>query len=103
MIDLAPCIGIYQQANFFDYYDIDSAIAYYMYMHKDKKMAMPQSWKSVEQKVLFLTMLMTSQDRYVKQVELPIITREPNQQAPVCSVLTGRKCTGTLRIKRFRG
>lgn len=50
MIDLAPCIGIYQQANFFDYYDIDSAIAYYMYMHKDKKMAMPQSWKSVEQK-----------------------------------------------------
>ena len=80
MIDLAPCIGIYQQANFFDYYDIDSAIAYYMYMHKDKKMAMPQSWKSVEQKVLFLTMLMTSQDRYVKQVELPIITKEQESQ-----------------------
>lgn len=34
MIDLAPCIGIYQQANFFDYYDIDSAIAYYMYIAK---------------------------------------------------------------------
>ena len=32
MIDLAPCIGIYQQANFFDYYDIDSAIAFYMYL-----------------------------------------------------------------------
>lgn len=51
-----------------------------MYMHKDKKMAMPQSWKSVEQKVLFLTMLMTSQDRYVKQVELPIITKEQESQ-----------------------
>lgn len=75
MIDLAPCIGIYQQANFFDYYDIDSAIAFYMYLHNDKKVALPASWKSVEEKVLFLTMLMTSQDRYVKQVELPFITR----------------------------
>lgn len=75
MIDLAPCIGIYQQANFFDYYDIDSAIAFYMYLHNDKKVALPSSWKSVEEKVLFLTMLMTSQDRYVKQVELPFITR----------------------------
>ena len=75
MIDLAPCIGIYQQANFFDYYDIDSAIAFYMYLHNDKKVALPSSWKSVEEKVLFLTMLMTSQDRYVKQVALPFITR----------------------------
>ena len=75
MIDLAPCIGIYQQANFFDYYDIDSAIAFYMYLHNDKKVALPASWKSVEEKVLFLTMLMTSQNRYVKQVELPFITR----------------------------
>ena len=75
MIDLAPCISIYQQANFFDYYDIDSAIAFYMYLHNDKKVALPSSWKSVEEKVLFLTMLMTSQDRYVKQVELPFITR----------------------------
>ena len=68
MIDLSPCIGIYQQANFFDFYDIDSAIAFFMYLHKDKMAKVPTSWKSVEQKVLFLTMLMTSQDRYIKQV-----------------------------------
>ena len=76
MIDLSPCIGIYQQANFFDFYDIDSAIAFFMYLHKDKMAKVPTSWKSVEQKVLFLTMLMTSQDRYIKQVELPFITPE---------------------------
>lgn len=76
MIDLSPCIGIYQQANFFDFYDIDSAIAFFMYLHKDKMAKVPTTWKSVEQKVLFLTMLMTSQDRYIKQVELPFITPE---------------------------
>lgn len=77
LIDLSPCIGIYQEASFFEKYDIDSAIELYLKLHKDDGLYTEKIQKSsVAQKVLFLTALETRQMRYASQVALPFITKE---------------------------
>lgn len=77
LIDLSPCIGIYQEASFFEKYDIDSAIALYFKLHNDNNLYTDKIQKlSVAQKVLFLTALETRQMRYASQVALPFITKE---------------------------
>jgi len=75
MIDLSPCIGIYQEAFFFDGYDIDEAIVHYYRIHDPSKMPKKETLDklSVEEKVLWLTSLETKQKRYRNQVELPLI------------------------------
>ena len=75
MIDLSPCIGIYQEAFFFDGYDIDEAIVHYYRIHDPSKMPKKETLEklSVEEKVLWLTSLETKQKRYRNQVELPLI------------------------------
>ena len=75
MIDLSPCIGIYQEAMFFDGYDIDEAIYHFYKIHDPSKMPKkPMLDKlSVEEKVLWLTSLETKQKRYRNQVELPLV------------------------------
>ena len=74
-IDLSPCIGIYQEALFFDKYSIDTALDFsllfnrkkqYLYTEQDKT-------KSLEEKILILTALETKQDRYKTQVTIPFI------------------------------
>lgn len=78
MIDLSPCVGIYQEAMFFDDYEIDKEIELYISIHPNKKSLWNESIKklSLEQKILFLISLETNQDRYRTQVELPFVNDE---------------------------
>ena len=82
LIDLAPCIGIYQEASYFDNYNIDDAINFHFDIHsKGKKSASAQiDSLSIEEKILFLTALETSQHRYTDQVKIPFISTEEKQE-----------------------
>ncbi len=82
MIDLSPCVGIFQEAVFFNSYDIDKEIDLYIKLHPNKKDLWTESIKhlSLEQKILFLVSLDTNQDRYRTQVELPIVNEDAAKQ-----------------------
>lgn len=53
MIDLSPCIGIYQEASFFENYDIDSQIKYAMDIADDRPPLNLKKDATMEEKVLF--------------------------------------------------
>ncbi|ORY52142.1 P-loop containing nucleoside triphosphate hydrolase protein [Neocallimastix californiae] len=103
LIDLSPCIGNYQEAVFFDKYNIDKAImsqlSWEMIQKEINKFENIQKSdseiqsliKSIEEKVekqyiekfqsssldekiLYLTMLETKQERYKNQVEVPFVS-----------------------------
>jgi hypothetical protein len=78
MIDLSPCIGIYQEAGYFNGYDIDKDIEMYFRMNKEKAFMRIPAYKTwpVEKKVLYLVSLETGQNRYWHQVKLPIVTQD---------------------------
>lgn len=78
LIDLSPCIGIYQEALFFKDYSIDTAIEQYLSMNPDQQFLYTDKVKeeSLDYKILFLTSLETHQDRYRKQVKIPFISDE---------------------------
>lgn len=82
LIDLSPCIGNYQEAMFFDYYDIDNEIEYAKKFRKKKHLELenpPTRNSSVQQKVLYLSALETSQKRYYYQVGPDFITQEESE------------------------
>lgn len=86
LIDLSPCIGIFQEAVFFENYDIDLDIAYSMMLHSDRPMPKYDSNAPVEDKILFLTSLETGQDRYIRQVRKPFVSKE--QENEICARLS---------------
>lgn len=75
MIDLSPCIGIYQEAMYFNDYQIDDDIELYVLIHNNKKSLWDEKMKgrNLENKILFLVSLETNQARYRTQVDLPFI------------------------------
>jgi len=75
LIDLSPCIGIFQEASYFANYDIDKAFELYKRTHKDRNV-FDDKIKSLEKKILYLTSLETSQRRYFNQVDLPLVPKE---------------------------
>lgn len=76
LIDLSPCIGIYQEAVYFDGYNIDTELEFYFLTHpQDKGRYKAEEYKSLERKILFLTALETRQQRYITQVEKPLVKR----------------------------
>ena len=78
MIDLSMCIGLCMKAEYFDGFNIDKAIDAFFEMHPDvefKRIADTSTW-SVEQKILYLTMLTTNQNRYWNQVSVRFMTPE---------------------------
>ncbi len=88
LIDLSPCIGIYQEAIYFKDYDIENEINLDLKIHNNKRYlyAEEDRKKSIEEKVLILTAIETGQDRYTKQVEIPFILDEEKQQ--ICERLS---------------
>ncbi len=79
LIDLSPCIGIYQEASYFKNYNIDEQLCDVMearklegrsYIRTEKKI----EEMSVQEKVLLLTAYETNQERYIRQVKTPFIT-----------------------------
>lgn len=75
LIDLAPCIGIYQEAMFFSDYDIDKQIELLQSIHGDRTIYVNDAW-SIEKKILAITAFETNQKRYIKQVDPAFITEE---------------------------
>lgn len=84
LIDLAPCIGIWQEADFFINYDIDNQVYYNLmliYMPNISYInilydSYIENAKTIEDKILFATSLQTNQKRYRTQVDTPFITNK---------------------------
>lgn len=89
-IDLSPCIGIFQEATYFDGYSIDERIEFYMSIYKDRCFLYTDKVKnsSLEEKILFVTSLETTQNRYRNQVEIPFISE--NEENAICERLATR-------------
>ncbi len=81
LIDLSPCIGIYQEASYFKRYRIDAAIRLQLQV-QDKEYLYSDDIKDsgLDEKILFLTALETHQNRYKKQVEIPFVSDEQRIQ-----------------------
>lgn len=78
LIDLSPCIGIYQEAVYFEDYNIDKEIEQYLLIHPDLKFLYNKKVKnlSLDKKILFLVSLETKHDRYRNQVKTPFVSKK---------------------------
>jgi hypothetical protein len=78
LIDLSPCIGIYQEAVYFDNYQIDEDIKLKILLNPELKNLYTKKVQesSLDQKILFLVSLETKQKRYRTQVITPFVNEE---------------------------
>lgn len=77
LIDLSPCIGIYQEAVFFDGYDVDRSLEFYFTLHpQEKGLYSEKDAGSLDRKILLLTRLETRQLRYMHQVATPFVQKK---------------------------
>lgn len=81
LIDLSPCIGIYQEASFFNGYDIEESIRFHMDVYRDKKGLYKEDIQnaSLEKKILFLVSMETNHKRYLNQVDIPFISEDESE------------------------
>ncbi len=81
LIDLSPCIGIYQEAVFFDHYQIDAAIKLKLLFNPEWSRLYTKEVKnsSLDEKILFLVSLDTKQKRYRTQVRTPFVNQVQSQ------------------------
>ncbi len=82
LIDLSPCIGIYQEAVYFKNYEINEDIELYFDLNKDKQHLYSADILNLnlDDKILFITSLHTKQNRYRIQVDTPFVTEEGKQK-----------------------
>lgn len=90
LIDLSPCIGVFQEAAYFNGYSIDESIKFHIAIDEDKRFLYTDAMKAapLEEKILLLTSLETKQNRYLNQVSVPFI-REKEGKA-ICERLATR-------------
>lgn len=81
LIDLSPCIGIYQEAAFFDNYKIDKSIELKISLKPELKSLYTEEIQnsSLDRKILFLVSLETKQKRYRIQVITPLVNEEQSR------------------------
>ncbi len=81
LIDLSPCIGIYQEVVFFDSYEIDAEIKLWMHLNPDLKYLYTKEVRnsSLDHKILFLVSLETKQNRYRTQVIPPFVKKAQSE------------------------
>lgn len=74
LIDLSPCIGIYQEAVYFKRYNIDKGLELYFTLHpQEKNLYRMDGYDTLDKKILLLTSLETRQRRYREQVAAPFV------------------------------
>lgn len=73
LIDLSPCIGTYQEAVFFNQYDIDEEIDF-LTRNEGKNIDESMRNESLDKKILYRTFLETKQNRYKTQVNVPFVS-----------------------------
>ena len=79
LIDLSPCIGRYQEAIFFQNYDLDRE---YQFLRRFTK-GLPIEYNEadpVERKILVLTAMEEQQERYATQVNIPFVSAEESER-----------------------
>lgn len=75
LIDLSPCIGIYQEAVFFGERSLDAQVKNYFLFHPGERFKLDTVCNaSLDEKILFLTSLETKQERYRTQVSSPFVS-----------------------------
>ena len=75
LVDLSPCVGIYQECSYFSDCDIDRYIETWFDTHQDGSyLRKDYSDMDFEHKVLYYTSIQCGQYRYQNQVELPLLT-----------------------------
>ena len=79
LIDLSPCIGIYQEAVFFANYNIDKDIEFLLELEKKTYDGLI-SELTLDQKILLLTSWETKQERYRTQVITPFVNEIQKEQ-----------------------
>lgn len=82
LIDLSPCIGIYQEAVFFSGYEIDKSIEFFIDINIDKKFIYSANDRNLtlDKKILFLVSMETKQNRYRVQVDTPFVSESERMQ-----------------------
>ena len=87
LIDLSPCISLYQKAIYFQNYEIDKEIELKIELNSNKRHLCNREIRqlSPDRKILFSTYLDTNQERYFKQVETPFVSSAVSSQ--ICSRL----------------
>lgn len=80
LIDITPCLGIYQKVAYFEGCDIDRYVDAALLRRNMKwKDAAYDTWE-LDRKTLYLTALETQQSRYLNQVATPFISDETWRQ-----------------------
>ena len=81
LIDLSPCLGLYQELAYFKDSRIDRYIDTWFSLHKncDHLRKDMTGWR-LDQKILYFTMLQTGQNRYFNQVRIPFVSDMQWQQ-----------------------
>jgi len=76
LIDLSPCIGIYQEAMFFTGYDIDKSIELWLSLNESRKFLYGSDERKLplDKKILMLVSFETKQNRYRTQVNTPFVS-----------------------------
>ena len=76
LIDLSPCIGMFQEVAYFKNTSIDQYIEEFFMTHP--RVSQPKNYEyrtwSLDQKILYLASLELNQARYFRQVSLPLVT-----------------------------
>lgn len=88
LIDLSPCIGIYQEAAFFGERSLDAQIEWRALHHPDEQFKLKSICNAtLDERMLFLTALETHQERYRTQVSSPFVPDAEREM--ICSRLGG--------------
>lgn len=88
LIDLSPCIGIYQEAALFGERSLDAQIEWRALHHPDEQFKLKSICNAtLDERMLFLTALETHQERYRTQVSSPFVPDAEREM--ICSRLGG--------------
>jgi len=79
LIDLSPCVGIYQEAVYFNGFDIRKQYDLFNEVNRDIQIKFDEN-KTIEEQILQLIAYNTRQNRYVDQVKPEFVTEEQKQK-----------------------
>lgn len=84
-IDLSFCVGIYQEAAFFDNCAVERYVEDWFYHHPDESSRRIRGYEAwpLDSKILYLASLETRQNRYLSQVLIPLVSDEARDEIVV--------------------
>ncbi|WP_434342432.1 AAA family ATPase [Mycoplasma capricolum] len=87
LIDISPCIGIYQEASYFNKYNIKLEIEQFISLDKNTQDFAKKEFKQfikkrnkIDDLILYFTYLDTRQKRYIDQVKTPFISIQEEKE-----------------------